>query len=102
MNTQILPVSFISSKCAKVFDNVDFVQKAYLFGSYARGEAKPESDLDFVIVLNREAILEFFALYDLLQDALGKNVDVVREEEALRIMPRTFERDKVLIYEREN
>ena len=90
----------IKKGCASVFASADYVEKAYLFGSYARGEATTKSDLDFMIVFNREAYFHFFELYDLLQKTFEKNIDVILEEEALRIMPRSIERDKVLIYER--
>lgn len=100
MNTCIYSVDDIRKKCAEVFSSVDFVEKVYLFGSYARGEAKSSSDLDFVVVTGRSVSLDFFVLYDLLQDAFQKKVDVLILEEALRIMPKTFERDRVLIYER--
>ena len=92
----------ICNQSQPIFDSADFVKKVFLFGSYARGEATSKSDMDFMIVLNREANLEFFGLYDSLQDVFGKKVDVIREEEAYRIMPKTIERDKVLIYERKN
>lgn len=102
MSNTIYSINDIRNQSKVIFDAADFVKKAFLFGSYARGEATSKSDLDFMIVLNREANLEFFGLYDSLQDVFGKKVDVIREDEAYRIMPRTIERDKVLIYERKN
>lgn len=85
-----------------IFEDNEFVNKVYLFGSYARGEATENSDIDFMIVLSRPVGLEFFGLYDLLQDKFGKLVDVISEKEAYKIMPKSIERDKVLIYERKN
>ena len=41
-----------------------------LFGSMARGEAAPESDIDLLIEIESAAKLGFFELYD-LQEELG-------------------------------
>ena len=84
------------------FEASDFVEEAYLFGSYARGEATPESDIDFMIVLSRSVGLDFFGLYHFLSEEFDKNVDVITEREALEIMPESIERDKIKIYERKN
>ena len=103
-SNKIYTIDEIKEISKPVFDRqeYDFVDKAYLFGSYARNEAKENSDVDFMITLNRKALLEFYGLYQDLKDVLYKNVDVIREEEAMKIMPKSIERDKVLIYERKN
>ena len=51
----------------------------YLFGSYARGEATPESDVDLLVDLTGSTVkgLGFVRLFDELQDALGKPIDLV-------------------------
>lgn len=59
----IYTIEQIKNKSKEVFDNQDFVKRAYLFGSYARGEATEKSDIDFMIVLNRTVGMEFFGLY---------------------------------------
>ncbi len=60
------------------------VSRAYLFGSYARGEADENSDIDLRI--DGGAVKSMFglgALYDELTQALKKPVDLVTTE-ALR------------------
>ena len=94
----IYTIEQIKDKCRKVFDKQNFIKEAYLFGSYARGEATEKSDIDFMIVLNRTVGLEFFGLYHFLQEEFGKNVDVISEKEAYEIMPKSIERDKVKVY----
>ena len=37
-------------QCLEAFDRVMPLQAVYLFGSYARGEARPDSDVDLCIV----------------------------------------------------
>lgn len=94
----IYTIEQIKNKSKEVFDKQDFVKEAYLFGSYARGEATEKSDIDFMIVLNRAVGTEFFGLYHFLQKEFQKDVDVLTEKEAYDIMPESIERDKVKIY----
>ena len=53
------------------------VEKALLFGSYARGDATPQSDLDFLIYGGANfKPTKIFALAEDLRAVLQKNVDV--------------------------
>ncbi len=99
---KIIKIEDIEKRSRHIFESLDFVEEAYLFGSYARGEATPKSDIDFMIVLNRKVGLDFFGLYHFLSEEFDKNVDVITEKEALEIMPKSIERDKIKIYERKN
>lgn len=56
------------------------------FGSYARGEALPESDVDIVFETDRPNLLATARLREELVDFLSKPVDVVRYRE--RMNPR--------------
>lgn len=60
------------------------IAKAYgicrmsLFGSYARGEAKDDSDVDLYIERGKlRSLLQYFAFVDELENALHCHVDVV-------------------------
>lgn len=54
------------------------VKRAGLFGSAARGEMKPSSDVDILVELDREkSLLDLVALKLELEEALGVRVDVV-------------------------
>ncbi len=51
-----------------------------VFGSVARGEAKPESDIDFLVVMEPgRTLLDIIAIKQDLEDLLGRRVDVVTE-----------------------
>jgi len=51
-----------------------------LFGSVARGEAQPESDVDFLVDLEPgHSLLDLGGLLMDLQSLLGRRVDVVTE-----------------------
>ena len=49
----------------------------YLFGSYAEGCAKPDSDVDLHIDSQFETLLEYQNVVDALEDALGKHADII-------------------------
>lgn len=96
----ILNYTDIQKRSRRIFDSNDFVKRVYLFGSYARNQANDNSDIDFLVEINREVGMEFFGLYEYLQDEFQKPVDVITEEEAKNIMGNKIDKDKVLIYER--
>jgi len=53
------------------------VKEIYLFGSYARGDADEDSDLDFMVFGGENFKLTMiFALAEELRETLKKNVDV--------------------------
>ena len=55
---------------------------ALLFGSYARNEATPESDIDVIIIGGSSFILtDVLAIAEELYETSGKNVDVYEMQE---------------------
>ena len=81
------------------------VVKAYIFGSYARGENKPGSDIDILVTFDHNARVSLFdhvsMTYD-LQEILGMDVDLVTEGTLLPRVAQSAEKDKILVYERAN
>lgn len=58
------------------------VDRIYLFGSYARGEAGIDSDLDFLVYGgDKFKLTMIFALAEELRGVLDKNVDVLEIHE---------------------
>lgn len=49
---------------------------AYLFGSYARNEAREDSDIDFLIAPTLEG-LAYYDLIEHLREVLGKRIDLL-------------------------
>ncbi len=55
------------------------VTKAGIFGSYARGEQRKDSDIDIAVQINdkKMSLLGFIRLIRLLEETLNKKVDLV-------------------------
>ena len=71
----------ISTAASRVLAQYD-VSEAYLFGSFARGEQTPDSDIDMRLVCGNT--MTFGTLYELsyeLEMELGRKVDVFRQED---------------------
>ena len=81
------------------------VLKAWLFGSFARGEETPLSDVDLLVVYNENArvsLLKHCAIINDLEELLDRSVDLVEEGTLLPFAAESANRDKKLIYERDN
>lgn len=79
------------------------VERAWLFGSFSRGEERPDSDVDFLVEYSKVdglSLLTTARLYRSLRDMLGREVDVVEDGYLLPFAVDTANRDKILIYER--
>lgn len=79
------------------------VLKAWLFGSFARGEEREDSDVDLLILPDMSQKFSLFTLggmYMDLKELLGREVDLVPEGSLLPFAQETAEQDKKLIYER--
>ena len=81
------------------------VLKAWLFGSYSRGEENPGSDVDILIVPDKTQHFSLFTLggmYEDLKALLGREVDIITDGGLLPFARESAERDKKLIYERKD
>ncbi len=80
------------------------ILRAWLFGSYSRGEERPDSDIDILVDYdNSKGIISLFKMGGILMDLsdlLGKKVDLVESKGLMDFARESVERDKILIYER--
>ena len=79
------------------------VKKVYLFGSYARNEETPESDVDILVDLDPEARVggfQFGGMLEDLKDILFKDVDLLTRNGISKYILPYVEKDKILIYEK--
>jgi predicted nucleotidyltransferase len=74
------------------------VVKASVFGSYARGEARPDSDLDILVSYgDGVSLFTHFDLRDELEKYGGKPVDIISDRALSRHFRPYVEKDKVTI-----
>ena len=78
------------------------VLKAWLFGSYARGEQTPLSDVDLLVEYDKDGIslLKHCAMINDLEGMLDRSVDLIEDGTLLPFAVESANRDKKLIYER--
>jgi len=79
------------------------VNRAYLFGSYSRGEQTKDSDVDILVDLDKSQPMGLFRFMTMkldLQDLLHREVDLVERDQLLPFAQESANRDKLLIYER--
>lgn len=83
------------------------VKKVYLFGSYARGEADEESDVDLLVDLDtsKPVGLSFYSWDQELEKAFCRKTDVLAnaqrpEHTSNWRLIETINREKLLLYER--
>ena len=73
------------------------VKRLALFGSVARGEDRPESDVDFLVEFEDRGLKGFFkrhvGLLHLLEDLLGRKVDLILAESLRREFKPFVEKD---------
>ena len=79
------------------------VEKAWIFGSYSRGEEREDSDVDILVTFKKDERigLKYAAMVCDLEDLLQKKVDMVVEGTLLPFARKSAEHDKILIYERQ-
>ncbi|HOI77450.1 MAG TPA: nucleotidyltransferase family protein [Methanofastidiosum sp.] len=76
--------------------------KIGIFGSTARGEERPDSDIDILVEFSEvKDLLEFIGIGLDLGDILGKKIDLFTEENLRPIIKNSVMEDLVVIYDEE-
>ena len=77
------------------------VKRAYMFGSFVRGENKPGSDLDILVELEPGiGLFKFISIQNQLETALKIQIDLVSANGlSPRIKP-YIDSEKILVYEK--
>ena len=92
----------ITDKISLVLKKESNILFAYLFGSYARGEARKESDIDIAIFLKNPKIIERDPKFEIrlalkLENVLNKSVDVrVLNDKPLTFIHQVLKHGKLL------
>ena len=91
-----LSLDFIRQVLAEYFADKP-VQRVQLFGSYARGEATAESDVDLLVKMARPVGWEYFNYAEDLRERLGVKVDM--GSGVSDYMMRYISKDLITLYE---
>lgn len=77
------------------------VEKAWVFGSYARGEETPDSDVDILVELDysQPIGLQYVQMKLDLQNLLAKKVDLVSSRGLSKYLKTYVDSEKMMIYE---
>lgn len=78
------------------------VEKAWIFGSFSRGEETPASDVDILVefVKDSKIGMEYFHMINDWEEICGRDVDLAGDDMLEpRVVP-YVNKDKILIYER--
>ena len=76
------------------------IRRAYLFGSYARGNATEKSDVDLRIEGDIKSFFMLGGIYSELSDALGAELDLLSRLPDSEAFRKNLKKDEVLLYER--
>jgi len=81
------------------------IEKAWVFGSYARGEETRKSDIDIMVSFDKDAqisLFDYIGIMNDLEDLVHRKIDLVEEGQLRTWAKESVEQEKILIYEREN
>lgn len=81
------------------------IKRAWLFGSYSRGEERPDSDIDILVQYDdsdKISLLTISRIMVQMKHLLGHDVDLVEDGCLLPFAAESANHDKILIYERES
>ena len=98
MTTKIYSIEDIKNMVYEILANTE-VEKAILFGSYAKNKPTKNSDIDILIDSKGKIKgLKFFAIVDKIREKLDKEVDVIEKLEIDKNSK--IEKTGVVIYEK--
>lgn len=102
MTTKIYTLEDIKKMLREVLVNTE-VEKAILFGSYAKNNPTEYSDIDILIDSNGKIKgLKYFAIIDLIRQRFDKDVDILEKTEIDKNskIEKEIERTGIVIYEK--
>ncbi len=93
-----MSIEEIQTKIRPVLDEYE-VGYAGVFGSVARGDDGPDSDVDIVVSMKRPiGVYRFMELKERLEQTLGRRVDLVSQKAVNKYIRPYMERDVATVY----
>ena len=102
MTTRIYTLEDIKEMLREVLTQTE-VEKAILFGSYAKNKPTEQSDIDIIIDSNGKIKgLKYFAIIDMIKEKFNKDVDVIEKSEIDKNskIEKEIERTGIVVYEK--
>jgi len=102
MTSYTISIEKIKEKIVPILKNYP-VDKAILFGSYAKGKATGNSDIDLYIDTNGQLRgLDFVGLLEILVDTLGMEIDLIDKShiEPNSLIIQEIDNEGIVIYEK--
>lgn len=99
----ILDTAQIESAVREAASPIPAIKTVILFGSYARGEARADSDIDLRLEVDREQGFGLFALSafgEAVRKETGRQVDLVSSDYLDDDLAAVIEREGVILYDR--
>lgn len=96
----MLTVQQIQQKVTDYFKDKP-VKEVYLFGSYAKGEAKEGSDIDILFSLTDNTRISYFGIAQYLLDlekTLSNKVDLVEADLIYPLIKNEIDNSKILLF----
>ena len=93
-----MKLSDVKTKAVPVFRKFG-VNFAGVFGSVARGQQRPDSDVDFLVQFEKmPGLVQFIRLEDELKNILKTKVDVVVKGSEKSLIKPAIEKDLIVLY----
>ena len=99
---QSMSTQALTKAIARYFETQP-VNRAWLFGSFARGEETQESDIDILVEYDENARISLLTISHMmgeLEKSTGRRVDLIENGCLMPFAVESANRDKQLIYER--
>jgi len=75
-------------------------EKIKIFGSYVRGDTRPDSDLDILVdFADRKSLLDLVGIEQELEELLGIEVDLLTRKSISPYLIERIEREAKVVYE---
>lgn len=90
-------VNFLKSK-KEFFEKEYKVKKIGIFGSYARGEIREESDIDIAVELEKPDLFFLIGIKQTIEEAFGSKVDIIRLRENMnQLLKKRIEQEAIYV-----
>jgi len=88
----------------KAYFRTQPIKKAWVFGSYSRGEERQDSDVDILVQYDRTnqrvGLFTIIRIKQQLEQIVGREVDLVEDGTLMPFAVESANHDKILIYEK--